>query len=127
MASEKIVVCDTNIIIEYFKENISVIREMENIGYENLAVSSVTVGEMYFGALNKTELVKIKMRMDKFFSFHLDGKISELFIDLMYEHVLAHKLTLPDALIASTCIANDVELYTLNTRDFKFISKLKLY
>jgi len=45
----------------------------------------------------------------------------------MESYALTHKLGLPDALIAATALVHDLELYTLNTRDFRFIAKIKLY
>ncbi len=41
--------CDTNILFEIFKGNEAVINEVEDIGYENLAICDVTIGEIYFG------------------------------------------------------------------------------
>lgn len=38
-----------------------------------------------------------------------------------------HKLSVPDALIAATAIVHEVSLYTLNVKDFHFISDLRLY
>ena len=49
------ILLDTNILIEFFKNNESVVRVLRGIGYRSLAVSPVTQGELYFGALNKTE------------------------------------------------------------------------
>jgi len=40
---------------------------------------------------------------------------------------LSHKLALPDGFIAATALANDIELYTLNLKDYRFIEGLKLY
>jgi tRNA(fMet)-specific endonuclease VapC len=40
---------------------------------------------------------------------------------------LSHKLSIPDALIAATALAHEAALYTLNVKDFYFISKLTLY
>ncbi|WP_199301990.1 PIN domain-containing protein [Pseudanabaena cinerea] len=45
----------------------------------------------------------------------------------MANYSLSHKLTIPDALIAATALANDLELYTLNIKYFRFIENLKLY
>ena len=45
----------------------------------------------------------------------------------MANYSLSHKLTIPDALIAATALANDLELYTLNIKDFRFIENLRLY
>jgi hypothetical protein len=50
------ILCDTNIIIEILKGNKGTINIIESIGLENIAISSVTVMELYFGALNKREL-----------------------------------------------------------------------
>ena len=50
------ILCDTNIIIEILKGNKRTINIIESIGLENIAISSVTVMELYFGALNKREL-----------------------------------------------------------------------
>ena len=59
--------------------------------------------------------------------FPITEKISNYFIDLMINYSLSHNLDLPDALIASTAIINDLELYTLNLKHFKYIQNLKLW
>jgi predicted nucleic acid-binding protein len=45
----------------------------------------------------------------------------------MVRYSLSHKASIPVMLIAATAIANNIELYTLNTKDFKFIPELSLY
>ncbi len=52
--------CDTNILIEIFKNNSGIISECETIGYNNIAVSDITAGELFHGALDKNELKKIE-------------------------------------------------------------------
>ena len=42
----------------------------------------------------------------------------------METYSLSHKLTIPDALIAATAIVHDIELYSLNLKDFRFITGL---
>ncbi|MBS4029680.1 MAG: hypothetical protein KGZ58_13715 [Ignavibacteriales bacterium] len=54
------VLCDTNIVIELFKNNEQVKQKCRMIGFENLAISAITAGEFYFGALNKDEMARIK-------------------------------------------------------------------
>ena len=49
------ILCDTNVIIETLKGDDKTIKIIERIGLENIAISSVTVMELYFGALNKRE------------------------------------------------------------------------
>ena len=48
-------------------------------------------------------------------------------VKLVEKFCLSHKLTLPDAFIAATTIYHNVELYTLNIKDFIFIPGIKLF
>jgi tRNA(fMet)-specific endonuclease VapC len=44
------ILCGTNILIELFKDNPEIEQELREIGIENLAISVVTVAELYYGA-----------------------------------------------------------------------------
>ncbi len=121
------ILCDTNILIEFYKNNIAIVNKLHQIGSQNLAISVITRAELYYGAINKNELNRIQKHLDLLQNIHIDPPISEQFIQLMANYSLSHKLTIPDALIAATALANDLELYTLNIKDFRFIENLKLY
>jgi predicted nucleic acid-binding protein len=41
-------------------------------------------------------------------------------------YALCHKLAIPDGLIAAAAIAQDLELYTMNLKNFKYINGLQL-
>lgn len=64
MAEKEIVLCDTNIIIELFKGTSEVVNQIRSIGDSSVYISSITVAEMYYGALNKNELNKIHKRLN---------------------------------------------------------------
>ena len=121
------ILCDTNILIEFYKNNSQVRQLLQLIGQENLAISVITQAELYYGALNKKELRQIKMHLSMLRHIPIDAAISSKFLELMEMYSLSHKLSLPDALIAATVLTHDLELYTLNLKDFQFISGLKLY
>uniref|UniRef100_UPI00405776D4 PIN domain-containing protein n=1 Tax=Candidatus Electronema sp. TaxID=2698783 RepID=UPI00405776D4 len=123
----RMILCDTNILIEFYKNNLQVVEELRRIGKERLAVSAVTQAELYFGAINKNELRKIRQHLALLHHLTLDIPISTLFLQLMETYSLSHKLSLPDALIAATTLSHDLELYTLNIKDFRFIAGLNLY
>ena len=53
------ILCDTNILIEFYKNTQRVVQELRHIGQNRLAVSAVTLAELYFGALNKSELQRV--------------------------------------------------------------------
>ena len=127
MGQEKVVLCDTDVIIEFYRNNSEIISELKEIGQQNIAVSIVSAGELIFGALNKKELNQIKKDLANLAILDIDKKTSDVFLDIMGKYVLSHKLALPDGLIAATAMSNDIELYTLNLKDYKFIDGLKLY
>ena len=121
------VLCDTNILIEFYKDNPHIVQELRLIGQDQLVISPITRAELYFGALNKVELEKLKKHLSSLHQLPLDVAISNMFLRLMETYSLSHKLNIPDALIAATTIVHKLELYTMNTKDFRFISGLKLY
>jgi tRNA(fMet)-specific endonuclease VapC len=121
------ILCDTNIFIEFYKGNSTIIQELGKIGVAQLAISIVTQAELYYGALNKAELLRIQKHLNLLHNLPIDHQISGQFIQLMAKYSLSHKLAIPDALIAATALVNDQELYTLNIKDFRFIENLRLY
>lgn len=128
MEGTKIVIlCDTNILIELYKNNPIIISELRKIGSKQIAISSITQAELYYGALNKQELLKIKRHLSQLEILVMDRIVSERFIQLMESYALSHKLTIPDAIIAATALVNNLDLYSLNKKDFRFISNLNLY
>jgi len=123
----RIIICDTNILIEYFKGSEIISNKLQKIGVDSIAISTITISELYFGALNKKELSQIKSNLSCLTQLPLNVSISDIFLNLMEKYCLSHKLTIPDAIIAATSIYYDAPLFTLNKKDFKFISRIKLY
>lgn len=121
------ILCDTNILIEFYKNNLQIVQELRHIGSDQLTMSLITQAELYFGALNKTELRMIKRHLSLLHSYPVDTSISNRFLQLIETYSLSHKLSLPDALIAATALEHNLELYTLNVKDFRFILGLRLY
>lgn len=127
MGQSKVVLCDTDVIIGFYRNNPDVISELRIIGQQNIAVSTVTAGELIYGALNKKELLQIKKDLDNLVMLDIDRKTCDIFLELIVKYALSHKLAVPDAFIAATAMSNEIELYTLNLKDYRFINGLKLY
>ncbi len=121
------ILCDTNIFIEIYRGNNQIVNFVSKIGQDNIAISDVTCAELLFGARNKKELQAIRKDINSLYILPIDNKISRLSVELVEKYSLSHKLALPDALIAATAISYDVELYTLNKKDFSFIPKIILH
>ena len=121
------ILCDTDIFIEAFKNNTLATGSLRRIGFQNIALSAITLMELYFGALNKRELLKIKSRLQKLEIINLDQEITETAINMIERYAKSHGLHIPDALIAATAICRGMQLLTYNVKDFKFVEGIKLY
>ena len=122
---EKIIL-DTNILIEILKGNLEIVEKIEKSNYK-FYISSITVMELYYGALNKAKLFKLKKFINLFKLIEINENISNISTELIFEYAKSHNLSIPDSLIASTAIANNLKLYTLNLKDFKYIDGLILF
>lgn len=121
------ILCDTNIFIEIYRRNIAIRSELEKIGHKNIVVSDVTRAELFYGAINKVELQKIRNDMSELTALPIRPEISGIAVNLVEGYCLSHKMDIEDALIAATAIYYDIELFTLNVKDFIFIPGIKLY
>lgn len=127
MAQTQVVLCDTNILIDFSKRNPEVVQTLKTIGTANIQVSAITAGEFIFGALNNADLTKILKALRAVTVLPVNEAISERGVELVTRYGLSHTLAVPDALIAATALVHDLPLYTLNTKDFRFIEGLRLY
>ena len=82
------ILCDTNILIEFYKNNSDIVDELQKLGLAELAVSVVTSGELYFGAKDKRELAKIQKQLSLIQQIPLDLDISNRFLSLLEEYAL---------------------------------------
>ena len=121
------ILCDTNILIEVYRDNAKIIETLKQIGQDNIAISDVTCAELLYGARDKKELQIIRKDLNKLIILPIQSSISNLAVELDEKYALSHNLSLPDALIASTAIIHNIEIYTLNIKDFKFIKSISLY
>lgn len=122
----QMIILDTNILIEVFKGNPEIITNVQAAGTINIALSSITAMELYYGAVNRLELQRIKKHLGMFTIVHVSTTISETATKLIERYAKSHNLQIPDALIAATALDTQSELMTLNIKDFRYISGLSL-
>lgn len=127
MAKDEIILCNTNILIELSKNNADIKSELKRIGLHRIAVSAVSAGEFIFGALNKSDLIKIKKALSAIEIIQVNEPISENSLALIEEYGLSHSLTVPDSLIAATALFYSIPLFTLNLKDFRCIPGITLH
>lgn len=127
MAKEGLVLCDSNSMIDVYRGQEAIIKQVTVLGKDRFVISAVTAAEVLFGARNKTELQKIKKDIAHIQVLEVNEEISSLFVQLVADYTLSHKLAIPDAIIAATALTYKLPLFTSNQKDFRFITGIKFY
>jgi predicted nucleic acid-binding protein len=131
MAKKKII-CDTDVMIDYWditnqRHAITKSALEQSIELDNVILSAITKMELMLGAVSKTDMAKISRKLDRFNVALINNDITIQSFNLIEKYRLSHGLLLPDSIIAATALVSGFELYTYNTKDFKFISGIKLF
>jgi tRNA(fMet)-specific endonuclease VapC len=126
MAKEKVILCDTNILIKLLRGEESIKNNLDKIGSRNIAFSIITHAEILYGT-KKKDFDEMRRLLSDFKTYHITEEASKVFNGIMINYVTTHRVQIPDAFIAAVAIANDLHLYTENKKDFNFISEIKLY
>jgi hypothetical protein len=131
MAKNK-VVCDTDVMIDYWdvlsKRHIQTKSILEDkIGLDNIVISAITKMELLMGASNKSEETKIGKKLNRFNVALINNEITLEAIRIFETYRLSHGIAIPDCIIGSTAKIINLELFTYNLKDFRFISKLRLF
>ena len=119
------ILLDTNVLIEILKGNRKTIEKVQGLNTP-LAISSITVMELYYGARNKAEINKLEKFVSLFEIIHVNETISSYAVQLVKTYAKSHTLDIPDGLIAATALVSKIALFTYNTKDFKYIKGIKL-
>lgn len=120
------ILCDTNILIHSFNGKPDTISRLHQIGLDQVALSVITVMELYQGMGNKTELARMKRKIKYFDVVEIDTRISRFAAELIEKFKLSHGLQIPDAFIGATSVVHNIPLYTYNIKDFNFIPDIQL-
>jgi predicted nucleic acid-binding protein len=106
MDKKALILCDTNIIVDYFREDLTIRKELDHIGFDRLAISAVTEAELFQG-MYKKEIRATKELINKFSIIHIDKYISQRFTQLLFEYY-GGRLLIGDAVIAATALDMDL-------------------
>ena len=120
------IMIDTDVLIWYLKGNAKAKKVIEDLN--GFFISVVTYMELVQGMRNKRELALLRAAMRKWNvkTLFIDENISAKAMFLVEQHFLSSSLVLPDALIASTAMANGLKLLTGNVKHYKIIKNLEL-
>lgn len=132
MDTEQRVICDTDVLIDYWNEGAArhaIVREVLDgrIGVEHVTISVITWLELLRGVHDKTQQSRILKRLNDVSVLMLNDAIGRRSMELMRHYHLSHGLQIPDGLIAATAMVTDLPLYTFNVKDYRFIKGLRLF
>jgi tRNA(fMet)-specific endonuclease VapC len=126
---ETIVIADTDVVIDFFSGIEPVASTVADLIYKGgMALTSVTVFELYAGITGKKRLKQIVDLVSIMPVFPLEKRDAEtaaqLYTDLRKSGNLIGN---QDILIAGICINNNIPLFTRNIEHFSRISLLKFF
>ena len=124
---EEVILCDSNILINWFKNDAPTKEALEKIGLNQIMISSITRMELYQGCRDKNELHKMKQRLNNYNILHFNEGISQLAERLVEKYKLSNNLQIPDAIIGASSIHSKIPLFTYNVKDFSFMPGIKLF
>ena len=113
---------DTNIAIGYIGARLSIqlMDKLDDLLNNEYHISIINKIEMLgYPGLDKNEELRFNLFIDHSFMHQVDDRVIEKTIDIRKKH----KIKLPDALIAATCLINGLDIITLNK---KILNRLKV-
>ncbi|WP_028296642.1 type II toxin-antitoxin system VapC family toxin [Olivibacter sitiensis] len=120
------ILVDTSFLIDYFRKQEPALFFVKKYRKEHLAINTVIAMELYQGARNKAELTKIQSELAGIYMLPINDSIADLALQLSQKYALSHHIGLSDTFIAATALIYDLELKTLNLKDFHFIPSLRV-
>jgi len=113
---------DTDVWIDFLRgtpQAVAFVSKLPN----DVAISSVSVAELYAGVRDGAESQALKDLLDTLEIIDLNRDIAQAGGLIRREHGKAHGVGLNDALIAATAVNRNACLYTLNVKHYPSLRK----
>jgi predicted nucleic acid-binding protein len=122
--SKALLVIDTDVLIDYLRDQAQAVTWLEERAELNLAVSAVTLAELYVGVREGEERSRLDAFSAAFGVLPLDGATATQAGLWRRQYGRTHGTGLADALIAASVQAAGGTLVTLNQRHFPMLADL---
>jgi predicted nucleic acid-binding protein len=122
------VILDTNLLIDHLRQNLLIDSHLARLSHtyqeSELAISIISIQELFAG-----QSTKMKKPLDQIAATISSLNIVEYSVSIAKQAGMImrdYRLPFADAAIAATCLNYNIQLATLNTKDFVDIPNLKL-
>ncbi len=116
---------DTDVLIDYLRGINEAVQYLENLAEKNVAVSVISVAELYSGSRNKKEDEIIRLFLKDFIIYPVTAEIAEAAGKLKQQYFKSHGVGIADAIIAATSQKHQIPLTTLNTKHFPMLAYIQ--
>src|SRR3990167_10259645 len=120
------ILADTSVLIDLQKGEEKTIKLFGKYK-DNICISRITACEFIYDSKDNKEKKINKDFLEALDTIEINEKISEYTYSLLDKYGLGMKFGISDALIASTSIIENCQLWTHNTRHFGKIKEIKLF
>jgi tRNA(fMet)-specific endonuclease VapC len=121
---------DTNICIFYFKKKYNVDKRLQQVGFENCAISEITLAELFYGAECSADVAKNMAIIRKLTcKIMIVPVFDALTVYAKAKHLLRQAGIIIDDLdifIGATAIANNMIMVTDNEKHLGRLSKIQI-
>lgn len=114
---------DTDVLIEYLRGREQAASYLESLE-EELAVSAITVAELYAGVRGAPEREALDRFLGAFRVLPVTREIAMMAGDFRRQWGPSHGTDLPDAVLAATAESNRLALVTFNVRHYPMLANV---
>lgn len=119
------VLIDTDVLIDYLREREEAVSFLNNI-VDEIAISAITVAELYAGVREGTEREKLDTFIKAFEIVLVDGEIAVQGGLYRRDFFRSHGVGLADTLIAASAVSCGATLVTLNKKHFPMLDSVSV-
>lgn len=119
------VLIDTDVLIDYLREREEAVSFLNSI-VDEIAISAITVAELYAGVREGAERKKLDTFISAFEIVKIDGEIAVQGGLFRRDFVRSHGVGLADALIAASAVSCGATLVTLNDKHFPMLDSVSV-
>jgi predicted nucleic acid-binding protein len=120
-----VVLIDTDVLIDYLREREEAVAFLNNI-VDEIAISAITVAELYAGVREGTEREKLDTFISAFEVIMVDGAVAVQGGLYRRDFFRSHGVGLADALIAASTVSYGATLVTLNEKHFPMLDSVSV-